>query len=49
MEQVPESLYNIGVKAVIENAQGQFLALRIARKDGGSMYWDLPGGRIQDA
>lgn len=38
-----EQLYHLGVKAIIQNAQGQVLMLKRA----GGAFWDLPGGRVQ--
>jgi 8-oxo-dGTP pyrophosphatase MutT (NUDIX family) len=43
-----ETLYNIGVKAVILNKDKQILLLNITRKNSTETYWDLPGGRIAD-
>jgi 8-oxo-dGTP pyrophosphatase MutT (NUDIX family) len=38
-----ETLYYLGVKALIANEQGQYLLLHVRNKGG--TYWDLPGGR----
>lgn len=40
-----EMLFYLGVKALIQNAAGDVLVLRITKQDG-SQYYDLPGGRI---
>lgn len=42
---VTEQLYYVGLKALITNAEGDLLLLQTQRPDG-SLYWDLPGGRI---
>ena len=37
-----EQRYYLGLKAIIQNAQGQILLLKHTKG-----YWDFPGGRIQ--
>jgi 8-oxo-dGTP pyrophosphatase MutT (NUDIX family) len=41
---VKEQLFQIGVKAIIRNRQGNILMLKCLLQD----YWDLPGGRVQE-
>ncbi|MFZ1249167.1 MAG: NUDIX hydrolase [Candidatus Saccharimonadales bacterium] len=41
-----EQLFQIGVKACIQRADGAILMLQEPSKQG-SLYWDLPGGRVQ--
>jgi len=43
-----ESLYQIGVKAVIKNASGKYLIIQSLRHHDNQVYWDLPGGRIEE-
>ena len=38
-----EQLFQIGIKAIIRNAENQILLLK--NKD----YWDIPGGRIDQS
>lgn len=40
----------VGVKALIQNDQEQYLLLQRAEKlaDGTGIKWDIPGGRIKD-
>jgi 8-oxo-dGTP diphosphatase len=38
-----EKIYHLGIKALIQNNQGEILILRRAGKD----FWDVPGGRVQ--
>ncbi|MET1033244.1 MAG: NUDIX hydrolase [Candidatus Saccharimonadales bacterium] len=40
-----EQLFFLGVKALLLNDAGQVLLVKVTRKDG-SIYWDLPGGRV---
>ena len=40
-----EQLFFLGVKALLLNSVGQVLLVKVTRKDG-SVYWDLPGGRV---
>lgn len=43
-----EDTYHLGIKALIRDAKGHILLLRVnpAMVDGED-YWDLPGGRVQ--
>lgn len=40
-----EQIYHLGVKAIIQNTNGEVLILK--RKGKGADGWDLPGGRVQ--
>ena len=45
-----EDIFQLGVKALIQNEEGKLLLLKIPPKMiGGTLkeYWDLPGGRMQ--
>lgn len=49
-----EDFFNVGVKAVIKNDDGDILALRLNKHEmknrigwSGQEMWDIPGGRIQ--
>ncbi len=46
-----EDIFHLGIKALIVNAEGKLLLLRVDPKkligDGIPAYWDIPGGRIQ--
>ncbi len=45
-----EDLFNLGIKALIRNKEGQLLLFKVNPKElhnpFGEPYWDLPGGRI---
>jgi 8-oxo-dGTP pyrophosphatase MutT (NUDIX family) len=42
-----EQTYRLGIKALIENGQGQLLVLRVTPDTHkGFAYWDIPGGRV---
>ena len=43
-------LFHVGIKALIENQQGQILLLKAPgwKKNNTSPHWDMPGGRIQE-
>lgn len=43
-----EQLFQIGVKAIIRDDNGQVLLQAFRRKDGTIDMWDLPGGRIDE-
>ena len=49
----PEDLFNLGIKALIQNANGQILLLKPNpaqfTSTSESSEWDLPGGRIHRA
>lgn len=38
-----EKIYHLGIKALIQNTDGEILILRRA----GHSFWDVPGGRVQ--
>lgn len=44
--------FQLGVKALIENKKGEILLLQKAPKEtekfGDPIYWDLPGGRVEE-
>jgi 8-oxo-dGTP diphosphatase len=46
-----EDLYHLGVKALIRNAEGQLLLLKVnpgkLKGNEHGAYWDMPGGRVQ--
>jgi 8-oxo-dGTP diphosphatase len=46
-----EDTYHLGIKALIQNPQGQILLLKVnpAKLKGNQhgTYWDIPGGRVQ--
>lgn len=42
-----EQLFHVGVKALVHDGHGKLLLLHITRSSG-EMYWDLPGGRIDN-
>jgi 8-oxo-dGTP pyrophosphatase MutT (NUDIX family) len=49
-----EDLFNLGVKAIIRNGQGQMLVLRVSAKEMsnskhfvGGITYDIPGGRVE--
>jgi len=46
-----EDNFHLGIKALIRNANGQILLLKVNPKNlkgyVGQPYWDIPGGRIQ--
>jgi 8-oxo-dGTP diphosphatase len=44
-------LFNVGIKALIENAEGKVLVLKSSLKGHRlptDVYWDIPGGRIEE-
>jgi 8-oxo-dGTP diphosphatase len=44
-------LFNVGIKGLIENAEGKILVLKSSLKGHGlptEAYWDIPGGRIEE-
>ncbi len=45
-----EKLFHVGVKALIENNQGEVLLLKAPAWEKGNIeaHWDIPGGRIQE-
>ncbi|HEU0050996.1 MAG TPA: NUDIX hydrolase [Patescibacteria group bacterium] len=47
---MPHDLFHLGIKALIQNAEGKILLLRVnpaeLKKFSGEPYWDIPGGRI---
>ena len=48
-----EDVFHYGIKALIRNAEGKFLLLKVNVQrlknlgHNGPAYWDIPGGRIQ--
>ena len=45
-----EQIFHVGVKALIQNTEGQVLLLKAdvsTHKKNVEVYWDIPGGRIQ--
>ena len=43
-----EKLFYIGVKALIENAEGNVLLMKTIALPHSAAHWDIPGGRIQE-
>jgi 8-oxo-dGTP pyrophosphatase MutT (NUDIX family) len=43
---VAEQLFQVGIKALVQNSQGQILLLGLSKWKGLPAYWDLPGGRM---
>ena len=47
-----EDSYHLGVKALVKNAEGKYLLLKVnpkeltGSKNTNKDYWDLPGGRV---
>lgn len=41
-----EQLFQIGIKALVQNKQGEVLLLGLSKWEGEPAYWDLPGGRM---
>lgn len=39
--------FQVGIKALIRNPQGQVLMVHIPEWSGNAGHWDLPGGRIE--
>ena len=42
-----EQLFQIGIKAVAQNADGHILLLAVPQWDDNPAHWDLPGGRME--
>lgn len=42
-----EQLFQIGIKALIRNDQGDILMVHIPAWSGNEEHWDLPGGRME--
>ena len=42
-----EQLFQIGIKAVIQNDDGRILLLAVPQWDDNPAHWDLPGGRME--
>lgn len=42
-----EQLFQIGIKGLIRNAQGDILMVHIPAWSGNDEHWDLPGGRME--
>lgn len=45
-----EQNYHLGIKALISNGEGKFLALKVnpeKLRNTDEVYWDIPGGRVQ--
>jgi 8-oxo-dGTP pyrophosphatase MutT (NUDIX family) len=42
-----EQLFQIGIKAVAQNASGEILLLAVPQWDDNPAHWDLPGGRME--
>lgn len=47
-----ESLYHLGIKALIRDEAGHILLLQVnpekLKNFSGDPYWDIPGGRVQE-
>ena len=46
-----EKLFYVGVKALVQNDQGEILVLKSSLRNhsaGVVIYWDIPGGRIEE-
>lgn len=41
-----EQLFQIGVKALVQNVEGAILLVGHHQKDGAIMHYDMPGGRM---
>jgi 8-oxo-dGTP diphosphatase len=44
-------LFNVGIKGLVENAEGKILVLKSSLKGHRlptKVYWDIPGGRIEE-
>lgn len=41
-----EQLFQIGIKALVQNKDGKVLLLGMSKWKGEPAYWDLPGGRM---
>jgi len=42
-----EEIFQIGIKALIRDEQGQILLLRCPAWADNPAYWDMPGGRVE--
>jgi len=42
-----EQLFQVGVKALIQNQAGNILLLAVPKWDDNPAHWDLPGGRME--
>lgn len=42
-----EQLFQVGIKAVAQNAEGDILLLAIPQWGDNPAHWDLPGGRME--
>lgn len=40
--------FQVGIKALITNDQGQILMVHIPEWSGNAAHWDMPGGRIDE-
>jgi len=40
--------FQVGIKALIRNAQGHILMVHLPEWSGNAAHWDLPGGRIDE-
>jgi 8-oxo-dGTP pyrophosphatase MutT (NUDIX family) len=43
---MPVQTFQVGIKALIRNDDGQILMVHIPKWSGNPAHWDLPGGRI---
>jgi 8-oxo-dGTP pyrophosphatase MutT (NUDIX family) len=43
---MPVQTFQVGIKALIRNDEGQILMVHIPEWSGNPAHWDLPGGRI---
>lgn len=46
-----EKLFYLGIKGLIKNSEGRLLLLKSSLRDhvaGTKIYWDIPGGRIEE-
>lgn len=43
-----EDLFQLGIKAIIQNQEGEILLLHHRPKKNIPDYWDIPGGRIEE-
>jgi 8-oxo-dGTP pyrophosphatase MutT (NUDIX family) len=43
-----EQIFQVGVKALIQNSDGKILMVHIPAWSGNEAHWDLPGGRIDN-
>ncbi|GAC1391301.1 MAG: hypothetical protein NVSMB46_03310 [Candidatus Saccharimonadales bacterium] len=41
-----EQIFQVGIKGIIKNDQGEILMVHIPKWSGNNAHWDLPGGRM---